>query len=452
MSSFKFTGDMGLRLLRCEVEGNDLIALYRGKEIARGSKQVFVWDSDTPGLGLRITRSRWTYIYRGKLDGKPVRKSLGTTDEMRAVEAKSIVKSLRQGKSAESVAKSAKSPEIAKSVTSVTRNPLEPAPESHSLDIFSVREAFLLYIDQLPGMEGLGNKLSKRTIKDVKDAMPRFGDWMDRPVRSIASSEAVKRHAELTERNGKAQANLAFRYLRAAFNYANAHLSPDEGDPLFDTNPADRIGRLKRWNRVKRRTTRIDAESFPAWWKATAETRGRFKEAARDYFRFLALTGCRPSEAYELEWEHVDLRKQVFTFVDTKNGDDLTLPMGPFMADMLRKRRKESGGERVFSNQDGLQHLKDPTDEERQPLPFVSNVRAIRRLANVTFVPTDLRREVASTLTEMRHSPMVVKTILNHRSRRDTDVTDGYTVPSDSFIKEVMVSLEEAVLRKAGQT
>lgn len=40
-------------------------------------KQVFLWDSDAPGLGVRATAGAKVFIFQDKLDGKTIRITIG---------------------------------------------------------------------------------------------------------------------------------------------------------------------------------------------------------------------------------------------------------------------------------------------------------------------------------------------------------------------------------------
>jgi integrase len=67
-------------------------------------------------------------------------------------------------------------------------------------------------------------------------------------------------------------------------------------------------------------------------WLTLAEA-DRLIEACSDHLRpvviFLFYTGCRVSEALDLDWRDVDLRRSHATFLDTKNGDDRGIFLHP---------------------------------------------------------------------------------------------------------------------------
>lgn len=53
----------------------------------------------------------------------------------------------------------------------------------------------------------------------------------------------------------------------------------------------------------------------------------------------LALTGFRRSEAEAVEWKNVDLQFGTIKIVNTKNHEDLLLPMGDTLWHIMRERK-----------------------------------------------------------------------------------------------------------------
>ena len=57
----------------------------------------------------------------------------------------------------------------------------------------------------------------------------------------------------------------------------------------------------------------------------------------RDFIEFLYCTGARYSEALNLKRENTDLVKGLATFLDTKNGEDRTIPLADNVIDILKR-------------------------------------------------------------------------------------------------------------------
>jgi integrase len=57
----------------------------------------------------------------------------------------------------------------------------------------------------------------------------------------------------------------------------------------------------------------------------------------RDFIEFLYCTGARYSEALNLKRENTDLVKGLATFLDTKNGEDRTIPLADNVIEILKR-------------------------------------------------------------------------------------------------------------------
>ncbi len=63
-------------------------------------------------------------------------------------------------------------------------------------------------------------------------------------------------------------------------------------------------------------------------------------------FRFAVHSGARLSEQFGLTWRFVDFDRRTVTFVETKNGDDRTIPMNQVMLEVLEELSGTSGAPR----------------------------------------------------------------------------------------------------------
>jgi len=58
----------------------------------------------------------------------------------------------------------------------------------------------------------------------------------------------------------------------------------------------------------------------------------------RDFYIWLALTGCRSGETSTMQWEQVDLKKGIVRYPITKT-EEFELPLSDFLVDLLQKRK-----------------------------------------------------------------------------------------------------------------
>lgn len=399
------------------------LRLTMGKDVieAKGN-QIFVWDDTYPGLGLRLTGSTISYIYQARVNRKNRRVKLGSHPAMKVEAARKAAK-VEAGKMAQGID------------TALERKKQE-------IEGLTLQDAIDLYLGESsnPKHKALGRDLKPRTVQDVKNCMNTYlKDWLKKPIQSIAGLDCRQRHGELKKRSA-ARSNLTMRYLRAILNHANNELSPDDGAPLLEVNPVSRIGKSGAWAKTRRRKTLINAGDFPAWWHSLDNLSGAYANEARDFFRFMAMTGCRPGEAFTLRWEDVDTEKAIIIFRDTKNHDDHALPTGAWLTEMLRQRRSIAGGSYVFSRADGAL----PSDPNATKPDFF---RSYSRQVVVKFTATDLRRGMATRLETMGYGGFTIKTVLNHRSGRSgADVTAGYVSLDAHLLRDVIQAVEDAIL------
>ncbi|MCU4351910.1 hypothetical protein [Acinetobacter ursingii] len=160
-----------------------------------------------------------------------------------------------------------------------------------------------------------------------------FEDWQNLKITDLTQKTCKDRFVVLTKRS-PAQANLAFKFLRALFNFAKINYYGPEDKPIITTeNPAAFIGSKKNQNKIKRRRTYIRADQLHDWSYYVAKTHwlGSQKNnmhayTNQDYLFLIILTGFRRSEAETVEWKNIDLEYGTIKITDTKNGKDLLLP------------------------------------------------------------------------------------------------------------------------------
>ncbi len=199
--------------------------------------------------------------------------------------------------------------------------------------------------------ETINRYFSSRSLKseaDYRQVTRRvFGDWLDRPVRSISREDIEKRYCDRALKKGcKAQTNKAMRYLNTILNFALAETINDT--PLLLSNPVQVLSD-KRYDRsVKPKKTFIEASQLPTWVEAV---RRLCTPLARDLLLLQVQTGLRDSEAKGLLWEDVEFENRLFTVRNTKNGSDFTIPMSEQIYGLLLERKDNATSNNyVFPN------------------------------------------------------------------------------------------------------
>jgi integrase len=146
-----------------------------------------------------------------------------------------------------------------------------------------------------------------------------------------------------------------------------------------------------------------------------------------DVVKFAYLTGCRQGEALGLKWSDIDWSNNTLVFVDTKNGEDRTLPL----TDSLRSH---------------LQAVYDNADSDELVFPIAQstlhcNFVKAKKLAGVSseLVFHSLRHGAATRLFENGCNLPTVKKVLGHKT---TETTLRYAKAVDSAVTQALESLQ----------
>src|SRR5690625_4432436 len=245
--------------------------------------QSFYWDDVLPGFGLRVTPSgRRTYIVQARIHGQTRRATIGqhgvfTVDQARK-QARAELGRMADGVDPVVEKKKARAQIKRDKVLSVT-----------------LREVMASYfIDR--------RKLKPRSRDDIQRHVDvNFKGWADQPAASITRRMVSERFRKISDRS-PAQANQAFRNLRALLNYARAQYRTPDGLPILLENPVDVLSQAKMWNESKAKRNATPLDRMGEWWSTVQRYRidPSLTEAGRtaaDLFAFLAVTGLRSGEA-----------------------------------------------------------------------------------------------------------------------------------------------------------
>lgn len=369
--------------------------------------QIF-WDEKLAGFGVRVTAGgAKSFVFQKRINGKEKRITIGRYGELTAEQArKEAVKLAGQ---------------IATGGDPVADK------EQRKIEATTLREAFEEYIQR--------RTLKPQTVFDIQRCMKEvYSDWLDKPMLRVTPDMVVKRHRQYGEEHSEARSNLAMRYLRAIFNFAQAEYTTADEKPIIEANPVKKLSKTKSWHRVERRQTVIKPSELGPWVHAVLDLHN---EAMRDYFMTVLLTGLRRQEALNLTWANIDFAGRTFTVLDTKNGSDHTLPLSDYLFDLLTRRKAGAVSEYVFADSAG-----------RRLSNFRYAQTAIEKASGVSFCIHDLRRTFATVGESLDIPAYALKRLLNHAN--GADVTAGYIVASTERLREPMQKITDYVLKAAG--
>lgn len=316
--------------------------------------QVFYWDSETKGFGVRVTANgARSYIVQRPVHGKTRRFTLGphgvlTCDEARKRAMEKLLEMM---------------------------DGINPQEEKRKkvAQTETLREVMEDYIEHKRTKHGPLRPASKADLR--KCVVVTFADWADKPVASITRDACLKRFRELSKK-APTQSNMAFRNLRALLNWAREKNATGDGEyPILPINPVSQMfkqGGMAKWNPEKARDGRIPKDKIGAAWLllqqcADPERNRRSTSIAADLVMFLILTGTRINEASTLTWDRVKLDGDLPTFYlpseVTKNHNEMTYPITKALHALLTRRHVEriKGSNYVFPAVRGDSgYMKDP--------------------------------------------------------------------------------------------
>jgi len=362
--------------------------------------QILLWDDEVTGFGIRLTASKKTYIYQGRVydesgKGTSRRLSLGELGILTLQEARKRAQI-----------------ELAKLLKGNDPILAKKRAEANAVTLDEVKEEYLKNRREL--------KATSRA--DIERHLnTSFSDWKNRPAVDITREKVAKRFTELSDKS-PAQANQAFRVLRALLNYARAAYHHD-GKSIIIENPVTVLSETKRWNTVRPRSGRIPTDKIGADWNVLKALRNDpaqtvIGKTMADAVSFLLLTGARWSEMANLELMQTNLEEKYWQLLDPKNRNPVIFPLSDIAVDILEARPKKN--KYVFPSRVADGHLIDA----RGVLDKIIEV------IDVHITPHDLRRTFRAVAGECGIELWKTKLLMNHKISGDVTISH-YTETSD---------------------
>ncbi|MBL4571835.1 MAG: integrase family protein [Gammaproteobacteria bacterium] len=351
--------------------------------------QSFYRDSTIPGFALRVTtHGAKSFIVEKRIGNKVKRITLGRygnlTVEQAKKEAMKVLGKVASG-----------------------RDPIAEKKQAR-LEVISLGDTFDDYLKTR-------KDLKTGTVHDYTRSINwACQDWLNKPLTGISKDMVEMRHRDLGKRS-HARANNAMRVLRALFNHARNKYDDAQGNPIILVNPVDHLSRNRAWYKIERRQTLIKPHQLRDWYEATLQLNNI---TTRDYLHLLLFTGLRRSEAARLEWSEVDFKDRTVTLLETKNHCIHTLPLSPFLEELLQRRFEERTSPFVFPTNAECGHLTEPR----------TAVERVADLSGVPFTLHDLRRTFITIAESLDIPGYALKRLLNHKD--PNDVTAGYIISS----------------------
>jgi len=413
--------------------------------------QVEYGDTVVNGLRVRVgTSGVKSFCISRKRSGKFIRATLGRFPDLSVDNARAKALELLGG-----VATTGQNPNVIKRVN-----------EKASVTLCDALDTYI---------QSRGHRLKPTTEKQYRAILQNYsGDWMNQSLATISRDRVEHRHKAVTDGSvwfgadkvtlragvgsgSKAQADLWARALRAVYRFAHDHYRDEEGKTLLPDPPTLVLSTKRQWHGTIRKTERIRTHDFARWLDAVSVVRdtaeqGRDDVAAAicDAVEMSIFTGLRKSEIFGLTWDRVNMGGRYFWIDITKNGDPLELPMTGTLLELFRRRLKMKSGNEllVFPGAKGIikeyRHVIDRISAETIPNPNPDMLQPI------PFKWHDGRRTFGTVAELVGVGSYILKRLMNHRTMRSADVTQGYLHFGADELLEPATRIERAILEHAG--
>ena len=356
--------------------------------VPRGKSEIIVFDDDLPGFGIRIreTGSR-TWIVQYQIGAKQRRVSLGSVSGQPLAKARRSAGDL------------------------LARVRLGDDPQADKFKARAVAgETLGKVVERF--IEQKRKTLRPRTLAEVERHLgthwkPLHGVQVSRIDRAMVAG----RLSELRSENGDYAADHARTALSTFFQWA-AKEGLVETNPVAATNrPAEPIAR----DRVL-----TDDELRLVWNACRDDDYGRI-------VKLLMLTGQRREEISALTWPEIDRDKAVLSLPAsrTKNGRPHDVPLSDLALSVLPSQR----GDRDFVFGESSGAFSGFSAAKRRMDDRIAAARVAKSAKAKAMAPWrlhDLRRTVATRLSDLGVPPHVVEALLNHVSGFRAGVAGTY--------------------------
>lgn len=257
--------------------------------VQAGAKDVFVWDSELRGFGLRVkpTGARSYVVQYRNEHGRSKRVTIGSHGRLAPEEAR------RQ----------------ALRILADVSKGLDPAGDrAEARKAPTVADLVARYLDEHLPERGKARSIGESRRLAERHILPALGR---RKVADVSRTDVSKLHHDL--RATPTQANRVHSLLRRLLNLAEKW-----GMRLDGTNPCRHV---ERYGETKReRYLSADELARLGEVLAASERDATERPAVVAAVRLLILTGCRLSEILTLQWAHVDFAGRCLRLPDSKTG------------------------------------------------------------------------------------------------------------------------------------
>lgn len=376
------------------------------RSLEKPKQRIEIYDTLTTGLALRVTPTgAKSFVYRYRINNEVKRYTIGQFPKIGLADARKICKDLH----------------LTKLHGDDPLYKRERAKSESKLGSRFIDLANRFKEEYLP-------QLRKRTADEYfriidRELTPTLGKVL---ISDIKRADVIKLLDKIAlNRNTPVMANRVKATISSIFSFA-VNKALLEYNIIRDVK---KYTKTKTGERVEVKRDRFyTADEIHRIWQAVDSQ----QEPTRSYYMFLMMYGQRKTETALAKWEHIDFDQRTWTIpaINTKAKRKHILPLTNQAIKLLQQLKDYSGGGTwVFRSRYSDTPIKW-VDKAKQRIAKISEVSDFR--------PHDLRRTLATNLSEMGTERVVLKKIQNHIGQDITDVYDrhDYRLPVLKALQE----------------
>lgn len=382
-----------------------------------GVTQSFLWDSESPGLGVRVTEAgAKAFVFQGKLNGKAIRITIGDVrvwgiNESRDRETKEVIVpgAREEARRLQALIDQGHDPRQAKAARVAEA---EAKHEEERRQGVMVSEAWRVYLEARKPKWGerhyqnhvalakAGGEPRGRGRRKGEPATTRPGPLF--PLLALTLEEldaaAVKAWLEPEAKRAPTQAAQAWRALRAFVTWCADH---PEYKAATHRDASSRGIARDTLPKPKAKADSLQREMLKPWFEHVRKIPNPVQAT---FLQALLLIGCRRGELTDLKWSDVDFQWKSITIRDKVDGTR-TIPLTPYVASLLAALPRRN--EWVFSSARG--------EEKKVQEPRIAHVKALTA-AGLPHISLHGLRRSFGTLSEWAECPVgIVAQIMGHK-------------------------------------
>lgn len=322
-----------IKFTKIKIDG---LSFTKGK-----GQQVIYWDTETPGLGLVVGARSKTFRVQidipdtsRKKGYRTVKKTLGRYGDITLEQVKAMMSGY--------VDENGRAVSGEKTRLKMEKT-LGPTGEGITLS-----ELVVEFYTQTRRRDGKERKETS-SKKYQADIQRHFNSWLNLSLKQIdrLTPEIVMDRYQQISQAGPMAARLATTALSSVLNYGVAkYPNALQRNPLavLKSRHVNVMEKIRARHESLVCDPSKQRNDFAVFYVAVS----KLPEAQRDLHLFALYTGLRNMEASSLRWENVDLKHSELRLSDTKNRQDLHVPLSKQAAAILAARQEQASEGAVF--------------------------------------------------------------------------------------------------------